>query len=1473
MVLPEALEEKLKDATDRPVPLSPNRVRFSNSCEALYEENANELEAEREYLEEHKKIEEKEEKEEEDKEASMRDVNLNDEKPVNYHLEMPPNGEPNGKDKKRKCSSEDVLCHIEMLENRKEKSGSDNSRFGRIRALYGFADRIDYQLMFVAIFCVLIQSILPPFVWLLIGKFVNAQMMIEVQEVRNQTAPEDVPNISTTMPPDPKLSIIPANEANSEVLFLVALGLAVSLFFVAFFQRLAWEFSAIRQVFRVKKAYIMKLLNMDVSWLESRQSGQVASMLHDNADNIYNGIADNMPQIMFTFAFVICTLSVCFWIQWDVTLVIIAAVPLLVIVRIIFSKWFCKNVDEENNLHNKMTNLVNETFACIRTVISFAAQKQTIFKFERLTQEHNNLVEQRLRTSSVFDSLAQVLVTELMFTIALAYGMYRVGSTQAGLLSSLAINMLYVCVTSITIGFHLNGASQAKKNAVELREILQEEPLIEKEKTISLRGPSVMLQQKWKRDNRKGKIEFRELRFTYPSRPDIEVLKGLTFTVNPGEHVAIVGPSGSGKSTLTALLLRFYDPTDGEIRVDGKNLRFVNPFALRAECSLVSQEPVLFDGTISDNIRYGRLDATQAEINEAARKVGAWSFIAALPEGMQTRVGDRGVQLSGGQKQRVAIARAVLRDPTVLIFDEATSALDNKHEEEVQASIEAASVGISSITIAHRLTTIRNADRIIVLDGGRIVEEGSPDDLLANQDGIFSKMYNEQRLDQIAAELPPQKPADLKHQKFSFTPADLKMDSMYDPETRRRAWARSSLGAHKKLGKSYSVHSRQKEKLAQSIMSRKKTTRFSQYSMNNNFIDADIDDEGHDLSEERPLSTNNDDWVDTDSISSATSSTSASSVLSFFDLMALPGKASNLNAVWTLIKSYRAGWKYLIAAIPITAIRAFFYLLICFELPKFLELAVIPEEKRSQAIFITAAIFIALIIVKTMFDAMGRLFIALYGHGFCKYMRSEMFRSLLRHGAAYFDEEKNSPGRLVHKVINDTNTLDKIVGQKLDMLIPAFLCSVIAIVVAACINWQLTLICGFQFPAFFIFRVVQLKEGAKRQRQMIEEEKKAANLATVVLSNMSTIKAYSLQTHFYHVFLQALEPVSRAMKKQSIISAFVYACQYSFAFILIAITMHFGIQFIRDGKVTPGDYLRIMLLTQFGANFFSQLIASVSDLSKARIAAENILNVIKEKAVDMDNLSEEGLRPKLEGSIRLQNVSFRYPSRPIIPILQGLTFNIPAGQSAAIVGPSGSGKSSIFGLLQRMYTPNEGIAGIDKYNVRSINPAYLRRVVVSVGQEPTLFSFTIRENIAYGLDDREAPMTKIVEAAKVANIHDFISSLPQGYETEVGEFGAQLSGGQKQRIAIARAIVRDPVILLLDEATAALDSTSEKHVQAALENLSRTCTCVQIAHRLSSIQHVDKIFVVVEGAIVEEGNHAELMETRGIYYEMTQSSL
>ncbi|GMR33914.1 hypothetical protein PMAYCL1PPCAC_04109, partial [Pristionchus mayeri] len=1208
--------------------------------------------------------------------------------------------------------------------------------FGGYRSLYAFSDAIDKQIMLGGLVNCLVLAIIPPFVWFFMGRFVSNILNEEFNRAQNPQVIAANSTLNTTA----SNAVYFDDSDETSRLILACIVMSVVMFFCGFAQRLAWELTAIRQVFRIKTAYISKMLHMDVSWLESRHSGHVASMLHEHADNIHAGISEHVPQTFFIFSYLAVNLSVCLFHQWDVALIMCSAVPLMILVRSVYSKWFVSTVDQSSLLEKKIVNLVSETYSCIRTVISFGAQKQTINKFERLSVEHSNLTEARLRSSSVIDSICMILITELMFTVALAYGVWRLERVDAGVLCGLAINLLYMCTTAISIGFHLAGQNTAKKNAIEIEEVLDESPSIEND-------PTLPPPEKRERPSGKGSITFSDVSFSYPSRPDVEVLKRISFSIAEGEHVAVVGASGSGKSTLTALLLRFYDLNEGTIELGDVDIARLSPDDVRAECALVSQEPVLFDGSIADNIRYGRLDATQMDVNDAARRVGAWNFISALPEGMQTRVGDRGLQLSGGQKQRVAIARAVIRRPKVIIFDEATSALDKKHEEEVQHALDAAAEGITSITIAHRLSTIKTADRIIVLDGGEIVEEGAPDELLANENGRFHRMYHDQVLDMLAAAVPRSTMSPSALSALSFSVSDLKNVKL-DPDQQRRAWARSSLGVSKRLGRSYSVKSMDQKKMVMPVMSRKRSLRADYQYTATNTIDVETGKSDVDENEERAT------------------------------------KPTTMRSLLTLIRRYRAGYSSLFGAIPVTIMRSLFILLICFEVADMLEIFVVNDEELGDRLFRVVIAYISLIIVKTIFESIGRLLVSRYGNGFSAYLRLELFRSSLRHGASFFDEEGHSPGRLTHKVINETASLNKILTSKMDVLIPAVVCSMAAIAVSAWINWKLTIICGFQFPAYIIVRFVQIRQGAKRTRQMLEEEKRAANLSTVVLTNMSTIKAYGLQSHFMMVFEATLRPLARAMKWQSLINAFVFACHNSFTYMLISLALLAGLHMSRAGEINIFDFIRVVLLTQFGSNYCSLLVSSVADISKAKAAAESILETMRERPREMDNLSEEGLRPKLQGSIKLSCVEFRYPSRPIVPVLQKLSFSIKAGGSAAIVGPSGSGKSSIFALLQRMYTATSGDVMLDNINVRSINPQYLRRVVVSVGQEPTLFSFTIRENIAFGLVESEAMKERIEKAAKVANIHDFIVSLPQGYDTEVGEFGAQLSGGQKQRIAI-----------------------------------------------------------------------------------------
>ena len=318
-----------------------------------------------------------------------------------------------------------------------------------------------------------------------------------------------------------------------------------------------------------------------------------------------------------------------------------------------------------------------------------------------------------------------------------------------------------------------------------------------------------------------------------------------------------------------------------------------------------------------------------------------------------------------------------------------------------------------------------------------------------------------------------------------------------------------------------------------------------------------------------------------------------------------------------------------------------------------------------------------------------------------------------------------------------------------------------------------------------------------------------------------------------------------------------------------------GSRFLIDGTVTLSKVLTIMMSVMIGAFNLGNVAPNLQAFTTAIGAAAKIYNTI-DRVSPIDSSSDEGDKiENLQGTIRLENVKHIYPSRPEVVVMEDVSLTIPAGKTTALVGASGSGKSTIVGLVERFYSPVEGCVYLDGVDISTLNLRWMRQQISLVSQEPTLFSTTIYENIRHGLigtkwekDSPEAQRERIYEAAKKANAHDFVSSLPEGYETNVGERGFLLSGGQKQRIAIARAVVSDPKILLLDEATSALDTKSEGVVQAALEAASEGRTTITIAHRLSTIKDAHNIVVMSNGRIVEQGTHDQLLEKRGAYYNL-----
>ena len=368
--------------------------------------------------------------------------------------------------------------------------------------------------------------------------------------------------------------------------------------------------------------------------------------------------------------------------------------------------------------------------------------------------------------------------------------------------------------------------------------------------------------------------------------------------------------------------------------------------------------------------------------------------------------------------------------------------------------------------------------------------------------------------------------------------------------------------------------------------------------------------------------------------------------------------------------------------------------------------------------------------------------------------------------------------------------------------------------------------------------------------------------------NIRTIAAFSREHKTREIYAQRMAKPHESAKRNAHLTGLLVGIGQLVLFGSYTLSFWYGGKLVYDGEYTFGDVMKVFMAIIMSAGAVGQAATMAPDASKARRAAAIIFNIV-DRLSPIDSASQEGKKlDEIKGNIEFKDIHFRYPTRPDAVVFNGMNLNVEAGKVVALVGQSGCGKSSTVSLLERFYDPLSGQVMVDGHDIKDLNLSWWRKQVGLVGQEPILFSGIIAENIAYAKP--EATQEEIETAAKAANAHNFIVGFDHGYDTQVGEKGAQLSGGQKQRIAIARAIVKDPKILLLDEATSALDTESEKIVQAALDSVMKGRTTIVIAHRLSTVRNADLIVVFEKGVVVEQGTHKELMEKQGIYYNLVE---
>lgn len=488
-------------------------------------------------------------------------------------------------------------------------------------------------------------------------------------------------------------------------------------------------------------------------------------------------------------------------------------------------------------------------------------------------------------------------------------------------------------------------------------------------------------------------------------------------------------------------------------------------------------------------------------------------------------------------------------------------------------------------------------------------------------------------------------------------------------------------------------------------------------------------------------------------------------------------------------------------------------------------------------------------------------------------IRSMTFLHFLRMDISFFDEDSNSTGALTSTIFKDGQSVEGFGGSILGQILNSLTVLIAGMIMAIIINWRLGLVCTSVVPVLVgcgFLRLHILSGIAERTKKSYEQ---SGTYACEGVAAIRTVASLTRENSVLSVYSSHVWQQVRKSRVPLIRSAFVYGLSQGLTPLIMGLGFWYGSTLIREGHSNAYQFFTAFSAVVFGAQSAGAIFSFAPSIGKARQAAQNIARIF-DIVPEIDSTSTEGgMLENVVGNIDFEDVHFRYPTRREVPVLRGLSLSVKRGQYVALVGPSGCGKSTTISLLEMFYRPLAGRILIDGIDISTLNPSNYRSHIGLVQQEPVLYQGSIRENILLGVgekEDSEVPEEEMYAAARKANIHEFIMSLPDGYETLCGTKGTLLSGGQKQRIAIARALIRNPRILLLDEATSALDSESEKVVQAALDAAAKGRTTIAVAHRLSTIQNADLICVFDGGRVVESGTHDKLLEKRGIYHQLVQ---
>ncbi|CAL9767746.1 unnamed protein product [Musa acuminata subsp. burmannicoides] len=1148
----------------------------------------------------------------------------------------------------------------------------------------------------------------------------------------------------------------------------------------SFLQVACWMITGERQATRIRGLYLKAILRQEIGFFDNETSaGEVIGRMSGDTILIQDAIGEKVGKCLQLAATFFGSFVVAFTKGWLLSLVLIASLPLTVIAGAAMSLIIFRSSTRGQKAYAEAGIVVEHTVGSIRTVAAFNGEKQAIDDYKQLIKKAYGAVVQEGIAAGVGIGCVLMFIF-CNYGLAVWYGAKLI--IEKGYIGADVFN----CMVTVTTGAMslgqaspcLTAFSAGQAAAYKMFETINRKPEIDVYDTSGIVLEDI-----------KGDVELKDVRFSYPARPDQLIFNSFSLFVPSGTTMALVGESGSGKSTVISLVERFYDPQAGQVLIDGIDLKELRLKWVRERIGLVSQEPVLFTTTIRENIAYGKEGATAEEIQRAAKLANAAKFIDKMPNGLDTMVGEHGTQLSGGQKQRIAIARVILKNPKILLLDEATSALDAESERIVQEALETVMTNRTTIVVAHRLSTIKNADTISVVSRGELVEQGSHAELVKDPYGSYSQLIRLQEFHEQEEE--------------SMIPESDAMDLSYI----RRSGS-SNLSSRRSVGRRSSSLGRSRRN-----------------SMQGSRPEGDrLDEEGADEDE--------------------------------MDKKASVRRLAYLNKPETPVLVLGS----IVAAIN-GVIFPVFGIVISSVLKTFYEP---PDELRKDSKF-WAVMFVLLGVVTFLVLPAQHYLFGVAGGKLIERVRSLSFERLVHQEIGWFDKPSNTSGQIGARLSADASTVRKLVGDSLSLVVQNIATCIAGLVIALLANWKLGLIVLVLLPLLSLQEYAQIKflRGFSEDAKKMYEE--ASQVASDAVASIRTVASFCGEQNVMDAYLRKCEAPMRNGERQGIISGLGYSFSFIALYCTYALCFYIGARFVHDAQANFAQVFRVFFALTLAALGVSQSSTAASDINNARDSARSIFAILDRQS-KIDSSTDEGeVLQNVRGDIKFHHVSFRYPSRPHVQIFRDLCLSMPAGKTVALVGESGSGKSTVIALLERFYDPEAGTISLDGMDIAKLKVSWVRQQMGLVSQEPVLFNGTIRTNIEYG---KQGPASEeeLVAAAEAAGAHRFISGLPQGYDTSVGERGVQLSGGQKQRIAIARAVLKDPRVLLLDEATSALDAESERVVQEALDRVMVGRTAVIVAHRLSTIRGAETIAVVKNGVVAERGRHDTLMGIQnGIY--------